>query len=158
MSIYFFDDAIIDPTVYPWGYQIPFAWSEFLPEGEDSYPFEFYNTIVSVRDDSILSFERQFESDQEKRLNAEVVRGNKTALKVIARADTLGDHTGRMKAQVYINGSLEIDIRGDENDFATYTIDVSGLEDTFVLGLGYGSTDFGSDEEYVAEFADYWLE
>lgn len=158
MSIYFFDDAIIDPTVYPWGYQIPFAWSEFLPEEEDSYPFEFYNTIVSVRDDSILSFERQFESLETKRLDAEVDRYNRTALKVIARADTLGDPSSRMKAQIYINDSLEIDIPGDQTTFTTYTIDVSGLGETFILGLGYESTNHGSSAKYLAEFADYWLE
>ena len=157
MTIYSFDRRIIDPARKPWGYPPP-AWSEFLPEGENNYPFEFYNTIVSVRDDSILSFERQFESVQTKRLNAEVARENKTALKVIARADTLGDTTNRMIAQVYIDGSLEIEINGGQTTFETYTIDVSGLGDTFILGLGYASTNHGGSAKYLAEFADYWLE
>ena len=157
MAIYQIADKIIDPARYPWGYQIPFAWSEFLPGGED-YPFEFYNTIVSVRDDSILSFERQYEENISKRLNTCIARENKTALKVIARADTLGDFNSRMEAQIYINGSLEININGDQTTFETYTIDVSGLGDAFTLGLGYSSTGYGTNEEYLAEFADYWLE
>ena len=156
MTIYNFDRRIIDSTRKPWGMPSPF-WAEFLPRGEN-YPFEFHNTIVSLKDVHILSFERQSQGDHTNWLDANVARENKTVLKVIARADTFGDSRTRMRARVYINDSLEIDLDGDQTTFTTYSIDVSGLGDTFMLGLGYSSTDFGGDVNYLAEFADYWLE
>ena len=155
MGVYQFDDFIIKPYEWPWGMPSPF-WVEFLPE--QGYPFTFHNTIVSLKDGQILSFERQSQWSHANWLNANVARGNKTVLKVIARADTLGDASSRMRARVYINDSLEIDLGGDQTTFATYSIDVSGLGDTFMFGLGYSSTNDGGDANYLAEFADYWLE
>ena len=158
MTIYNFDRRIIDSTRKPWGMPSLF-WVEFVSMSRgENYPFEFYNTIVSLKDVHILSFERQSQGDHTNWLDANVARGNKTALKVIARADTFGDTSSRMRAQVYINDSLEIDIEDHTTDFATYSIDVSDLGDTFMLGLGYSSTNFGGNANYLAEFADYWLE
>jgi len=156
MGVYQFDDFIIKPYEWPWGMPSP-PWVEFLPEGEN-YPFTFHNTIVSVKDVHILSFERQSQGSHTNWLNANVARENKIVLRVIARADTFGDTPARMRAQVYINDSLEIDIEDHTTDFATYSIDVSDLGDTFMLGLGYSSTNFGGNANYLAEFADYWLE
>jgi len=157
MTIYNFDRRIIDSARKPWGMPSLF-WVKFLPKGVGYRPFTFHNTIVSVKAGHILSFERQSQGDHTNWLDANVARGDKTVLKVIARADTFGDDRNRMRAHVYINDSLEIDLDGNSTDFATYSIDVSGLGDTFMLGLGYSSTDFGGDANYLAEFASYWLE